>query len=42
VAFKSARSRVSTCGRTEKNSVTIDPMKTDAIGWLAIELRPPR
>jgi hypothetical protein len=32
----------STCERTEKVSVAIDPMKTDAIGWLASELRPPR
>jgi hypothetical protein len=32
----------STCGRTEKLSVSVDPMKTDAIGWLAGELRPPQ
>jgi hypothetical protein len=32
----------STCERTEQVSVTVDPMKTDAVGWLASELRPPR
>ncbi|AJA66487.1 response regulator [Bradyrhizobium japonicum] len=32
----------STCGRTEKIAVAIDPMKSDAVGWLAGELRPPR
>lgn len=31
-----------TCHRTEKVSVAIDPLKTDAVGWLASELRPPR
>jgi tRNA(Ile2) C34 agmatinyltransferase TiaS len=32
----------STCHRTEKVSVFVDPMRTDATGWLASELRPPR
>jgi hypothetical protein len=32
----------STCGLIEKISVEVDPMKTDAVGWLAGELRPPR
>jgi hypothetical protein len=31
-----------TCRRIEKLSVAIDPLKTDAVGWLASELRPPR
>jgi hypothetical protein len=31
-----------TCRRVEKVSFPIDPLKTDAIGWLASELRPPR
>jgi hypothetical protein len=31
-----------TCHRIEKISSIIHPMKTDAIGWLASELRPPR
>jgi len=32
----------STCHRIEKVSLAIDPLKTDAVGWLASELRPPR
>lgn len=32
----------STCYRTEKISFPIDPLKTDALGWLASELKPPR
>jgi hypothetical protein len=31
-----------TCRRVEKVSLAIDPLKTDAVGWLASELRPPR
>jgi len=31
----------STCERVEKVSFPMDPMKTDAVGWLAGELRPP-
>jgi hypothetical protein len=31
-----------TCDRIEKVSFAIDPLKTDAVGWLASELRPPR
>ena len=31
-----------TCDRIEKITFPIDPMKTDAVGWLAGELRPPR
>jgi hypothetical protein len=30
------------CHRIEKVSFAIDPLKTDAVGWLASELRPPR
>jgi hypothetical protein len=32
----------STCERTEQLSMAVDPMKTDAVGWLASELRPPQ
>jgi hypothetical protein len=32
----------STCERTEQVSMAVDPMKTDAVGWLASELRPPQ
>jgi hypothetical protein len=31
-----------TCHRTEQVSFAIDPLKTDAVGWLAGELKPPR
>ena len=31
----------STCGRIEKLSMSVDPMKTGAVGWLASELKPP-
>jgi hypothetical protein len=31
----------STCHRLEKISIAVDPLKTDALGWLAGELRPP-
>jgi hypothetical protein len=31
----------STCHRIEKASFAIDPLKTDALGWLAGELKPP-
>ena len=32
----------STCHRIEKTSFAVDPLKTDAPGWLAGELKPPR
>lgn len=31
-----------TCHRIEKACLAVDPMKTDALGWLASELRPPQ
>ncbi len=40
--FEERTFECSTCGRTEMVSVAVDPMKTDAVGWLASELRPPR
>jgi hypothetical protein len=30
-----------TCHRIEKVSIPVDPMKTDAVGWMASELKPP-
>ena len=30
-----------TCRRTQRVAFPVDPMKTDAVGWLAGELRPP-
>jgi hypothetical protein len=32
----------SICERTEQVSMSVNPMKTNAVGWLAGELRPPR
>jgi hypothetical protein len=29
-----------TCHRTEKLSFAVDPMKPDAVGWLASEIKP--
>jgi len=31
----------STCERTEMVRFAVDPMQTDAVGWLAGELKPP-
>ncbi|MGX0962378.1 ribosomal protein L37AE/L43A [Bradyrhizobium japonicum] len=31
----------STCERTEVVRLAVDPMQTDAVGWLAGELKPP-
>jgi hypothetical protein len=40
--FEERTFECSTCGRTDKISVPVDPMRSDAVGWLAGELRPPR
>jgi hypothetical protein len=39
--FEERTFECSTCERVEKLSFPVDPMKTDAVGWLAGELRPP-
>jgi len=39
--FEERTFECSTCERVEKVSFPVDPMKTDAVGWLAGELRPP-
>jgi hypothetical protein len=31
----------SKCGRVEKIVITLDPMKSGAVGWFAGELQPP-
>jgi hypothetical protein len=31
----------STCHSVEKIEIAVDPLKTDAVGWLASELKPP-
>lgn len=40
--FEERTFECSTCERIERISVAVDPLKTDAVGWLAGELRPPR
>ncbi|MGY4434520.1 uncharacterized protein YlaI [Bradyrhizobium sp. F1.13.1] len=40
--FEKRTFECSTCERTETASFAVDPMKTDAVGWLAGELNPPR
>jgi hypothetical protein len=40
-AFEARTFECSTCGRTEKVSISADPFKTNAVGWRASELRPP-
>ena len=39
--FEDRTFECSTCEQIEKVSVVVDPVKTDAVGWLASELRPP-
>jgi hypothetical protein len=40
--FEERTFECSTCHRIEKLSFAVDPMKTNAVGWLAGELKPPR
>jgi hypothetical protein len=40
--FEERTFECATCDRTDKISVAVDPMQTDAVGWLASELQPPR
>ena len=39
--FEDRTFECSTCHRTEKQSFAVDPMKPDAVGWLASEIIPP-
>jgi hypothetical protein len=39
--FEERTFECSTCGRTEKIAFAVDPVKSDAVGWLAGELKPP-
>lgn len=39
--FEERTYECSTCHRIEKISFSVDPLKTDALGWLAGELKPP-
>jgi hypothetical protein len=40
--FEERTFECSTCHRLEKVSVAVDPLHTNAVGWLAGDLRPPR
>jgi hypothetical protein len=40
--FEERTFECSTCQRVEKVSFLVDPLKTDAVGWLASELKPPQ
>jgi hypothetical protein len=40
--FEDRTFECATCDRTTTISLPVDPFKTDALGWLASELRPPR
>jgi hypothetical protein len=39
--FEERTFECSTCHRIENVSFGVDPMKTDAVGWLASGLKPP-
>jgi len=39
--FEERTFECATCHRIEKVSFPIDPLKSDALGWLAGELKPP-
>jgi hypothetical protein len=38
--FEQRTFECATCHRTEKQSFAVDPMKPDAVGWLASENKP--
>jgi uncharacterized protein YlaI len=40
--FEQRTFECSTCDRVEEVSFPVDPLKTDALGWLASEFKPPR
>jgi hypothetical protein len=40
--FEQRTFECATCHRIEKVSIPVDPFKTNAVGWLASELRPLR
>jgi len=40
--FEERTFECSTCHRIEKIAFPVDPIKTDAVGWLASELKPPQ
>jgi RNase P subunit RPR2 len=40
--FQELSFKCSTCGHIEKLATPVDPVRTDAAGWLASELIPPK
>jgi hypothetical protein len=40
--FEDRTFECSTCRRIEKVTLPVDPLRTDALGWLAGELKPPQ
>jgi hypothetical protein len=42
IGYQELTFECSTCGRFETLAAPIDPLRTDAVGWLASELRPPK
>jgi hypothetical protein len=42
IGYQELTFKCSTCGRFEILAAPIDPLRTDAVGWLASELRPPK
>jgi hypothetical protein len=42
IGYKKLTFECSTCGNVETLSAPIAPFRTDTVGWLASELRPPK
>jgi hypothetical protein len=42
IGYRGAAFECATCGRFETVPVPVDPLRTNAVGWVAGELRPPR
>jgi len=42
IGHRGAAFKCATCGRFETVPVPVDPLRTNAVGWVAGELRPPR
>jgi hypothetical protein len=40
--FEERTFECATCHRIEKLSFSVDPLRTDAVGWLADEAKPPQ
>src|ERR1700730_13533338 len=42
IGYRGAAFECATCGHFETVPVPVDPLRTNAVGWVAGELRPPR